>query len=121
LYDCSGDLIDYIAWGADAGADDDEAVTRGLWTEGEYIDTAVLVRNETIGRSKHSNDTDTKNDWENTTSGGADPYGVDTPVVTPGSCNIIPEYGNITFALVNVSILIMFVYFKRRQQRKRRK
>ncbi|UCH89237.1 MAG: DUF2341 domain-containing protein [Thermoplasmata archaeon] len=122
LCDSNGDIIDYIAWGADPGEDDDAAVTRGLWTEGVYIDTTGLAENETIGRDKDSEDNDTAGDWENATSGYADPYGIDTPIVTPGAQNffIIPEFEDITFSLILIAITVVFIVFKRQEVRGKR-
>jgi hypothetical protein len=81
LLDSSGNIIDYVAWGGDAGTDDDLAVTRGEWTDGTYIDTSLLQENETIGRDKDSTDTNSPADWENVTN-EADPYGVNATMAT---------------------------------------
>jgi predicted RNA-binding Zn-ribbon protein involved in translation (DUF1610 family) len=92
LCDNGGYLIDYIAWGGDAGADDDIAVSSGMWTEGEYIDTSLMLENQTLGLDADSTDTDLPLDWENA-SGYADPFGVDRSEIygpSPGERNIDP-------------------------------
>ncbi|UCH87883.1 MAG: hypothetical protein JSV49_06330, partial [Thermoplasmata archaeon] len=117
------DIVDYIAWGADPGEDDDAAVTRGLWTDGVYIDTTGLAENETIGRDKDSEDNDTAGDWENATSGYADPFGIDTPIVTPGAQNffIIPEFGDTTFTMVLIAVFIIFVIYRKKKEERQNK
>jgi hypothetical protein len=112
-------IIDYVAWGADAGSDDDNAVAWGHWTDGDYADTSDFTTNETLGRDKDSTDTDSSSDWENTTTEKADPYGVNATDVTLGSQNIdfvIPEF---EFALIPMMMIpVIFFTVKRHHRRK---
>jgi hypothetical protein len=41
-------FFDYLVWGADAGSDDNSAVWAGQWTDGEYIETSLLIENQQI-------------------------------------------------------------------------
>jgi hypothetical protein len=93
LCDNGGYLMDYIAWGGDASADDDIAASLGMWTDGEYIDTSLLSESQTLGRDAGSTDTDLPLDWENA-SGYADPFGIDRSDIygsSPGERNIDPS------------------------------
>lgn len=92
LVDGNGNIIDYVAWGADPGIDDD-GVPAYQWVDGDYIDTSQLSEGQTLGRDKNSNDTDQPQDWENAT-GYADHFGVDrTPIFgpSPGARNVDPD------------------------------
>jgi hypothetical protein len=111
LLDNSGNIIDYVAWGGDVGADDDSAVAVGEWPNGAFVDTSQLLQNETIGRDRNSNDTNTPSDWQNGTT-RADPYGVNGSISTPGAQNIdtiIPEFNIIAMPIGLVAILILFI------------
>jgi len=111
LLDSSNDIIDYVAWGGDAGTDDDLAVTRGEWTDSTYVDTSQLQENETIGRDKDSNDTNMPSDWENT-SNKADPYGVNATMATQGAQNIdciIPEFNFIMIPILTISLFVLLI------------
>jgi hypothetical protein len=114
LFDSRGGMVDYLAWGGDAGSDDDEAVSWRQWTDGEYMDTSELLENETIGRDKDSTDTDMPSDWENSTTDKADPYGVNATNQTQGARNIdciIPEFD--LLAIPMLMIAVIFLSFKR--------
>ncbi|UCE74580.1 MAG: DUF2341 domain-containing protein [Methanomassiliicoccales archaeon] len=94
LCDNSGRIIDYAAWGDDAGSDDNNAVSWRQWTDGEYIDVSLFFRNQTIGRDANSNDVDMRIDWENAT-GYADPFGIhrsDINGPSPGARNVDTIY-----------------------------
>jgi hypothetical protein len=107
LLDNNDNIIDYVVWGADAGTDDDDAVSAGQWSAGTYVDTSQLAEGETLGRDRDSSDTDTPSDWENV-SNKADPFGIHSPSQTPGAQNI-PEFNIfiipicITFSLILIS------------------
>jgi hypothetical protein len=119
LCDSNGEIIDYIAWGADAGSDDDSATTRGLWTAGSYIDTSTLLENQTIGRDKDSTDNDTVENWENSTTNKADPFGVNATDETPRAQNlsVIPEYGDATFTLIVIAVTAIFIAFRKEKEK----
>jgi hypothetical protein len=119
LLDGQGYIVDYIAWGADQGADDDGAVTSNLWDDGDFINTSQLQDGQTIGRDKNSNDTDQPQDWQNAT-GYADPFGIDRSTQngsTPGLQNRdgIPEFSEIVFPFA--VILILFAVGRRKYRR----
>lgn len=85
-------IVDFVAYGADPGTNDTDAVAAGLWTDGAFVSVAVAA-GETIGRDKNSTDTNTTSDWAGT--GGVDAtqatYGYRnfTNVFTPGPTAII--------------------------------
>jgi hypothetical protein len=113
LNNSRGEIVDYVAWGADAGADDDDAVTASEWTDGTYIDTSKIAENETIGRDMYSTDTNTPADWENATS-EADPYGINATIGTPHAQNvniIIPEFN---FLIVPITIIALIILITNR-------
>jgi hypothetical protein len=90
-------VVEYVAWGANPGADDDNAVSAGQWTNNEFVDTSELLFNETIGRDKDSTDADSTSDWEHPLTNKADPYGVNATSQTPGTQNLDPyeiDYGD---------------------------
>jgi hypothetical protein len=110
LIDQYGNIVDYVAWGADPGLNDDAAVSINQWTDGTSINTSNLAENETLARDKYSTDTDTTTDWENSTTTKADPYGINATASTPGEQNIdtvIPEFGVLAIPI----IIITFIYF----------
>jgi hypothetical protein len=115
-------IWDYVAWGADAGSDDDEASLRNQWTDGEYVDTSLFSENETLGRDLSSNDTDMPADWEDAT-GFADPYGIDRSSEnesSPGAQNVdfvIFEFSDITVPMVFTSII--FAVWRRKSRRRK--
>jgi len=124
LYTTMNNIVDYIAWGADAGTDDDRAALLGFWTNSEFIDTSSLIENETIGRDKDSIDTNATADWENVSTNEADPYGVNATHGTPGAQNIdyiIPEFEILALPMVSITIIITFfkLYFKNKVTSKR--
>jgi len=118
LLDTQGHLVDYIAWGADQGGDDDSAAAVGLWDDGDFINTSMLSAGQTIGRDKNSNDTDQPEDWHNAT-GYADPFGIDRSTLngsTQGYRNWdgIPEFSDI---VVPFSIMfLLFAVWRRRNK-----
>jgi hypothetical protein len=85
-----GYIFDYLAWGADPGLDDAVAVSLGVWTNGNYVDTSELAENETIGRDKLSTDGNSTGDWENPSTNEADPYGIHSTIATPCAINLYP-------------------------------
>jgi hypothetical protein len=94
IYDSNGDIIDYIAWGGDPGVGDDIAVSQGMWTDGEYIESSLLTENQTLGRDADSTDSDSPSDWENAT-GYADSFGINRSEIygsSPGERNIDPSF-----------------------------
>jgi hypothetical protein len=110
----NGIIIDYVAWGCDAGTDDDNAVTWLQWTNGQYVDTSELVENETIGRDQYSTDTDLPADWENSSNSRADPFGIHATNQTVGTCNvdhIIPEFDILAIPMMIIAVAIL--YFNR--------
>ena len=112
LYTTMGNIVDYVAWGADAGTDDDRAALLGFWTNGAYIDTSSLNENETIRRDMDSLDTNAKSDWENASTNEADPYGVNATHGTPGLQNIdyiIPEFTTLALPIALVAVVILLV------------
>ncbi len=119
LMDSNSIIIDYVAWGADPAADDDDAVSWGQWTDGEYVDTSDLLKNQTIGRDKDSNDTNLPANWENG-SGKADPFGIDRSTEngsTPHAQNIdfvIPEFEEIVIPIV---FMVLTLTIWRRKKR----
>jgi hypothetical protein len=58
------------------------------WTNGDYINSSVIIENQTIGLDKNSRDTDSPSDWENPTNGQADPFGIHSSSVTSGARNL---------------------------------
>ncbi|UCE38259.1 MAG: DUF2341 domain-containing protein, partial [Thermoplasmata archaeon] len=119
LYDNNGYIIDYVAWGADVGADDDSAFAWRHWTAGDYIDSSSFFENQTLGRDQNENDTDEPEDWENAT-GFADPFGIDRSNEngsSPNACNvdfIIPEFEEVIIPLTFM-ILIVAVWRRKRK------
>jgi hypothetical protein len=113
LLDNNDEIIDYIAWGANAGTDDDDANASGQWTDGDFVNTTLFNQGQTLGRDKDSTDTDTVSDWENA-SDQADPYGVHSGSQTPGAQNI-PEFETIA---VPVSVIFIgLILIKKRRKR----
>jgi hypothetical protein len=111
-----GMIVDYVAWGGDPGFDDDVAVATRRWTDGTYVNTSNLLENQTIGRDKDSNDTDSPDDWENTATNKADPYGVNASQQTPYAQNIdciivIPEFDMLVVPIMIMAVVLL--YFKR--------
>ena len=62
-------IVDFVAYGADPGANDADAVAAGLWDDGDFV-LETVDANETIGRDKNSTDTNQPADWDDT--GGPD-------------------------------------------------
>jgi hypothetical protein len=116
-------FFDYVAWGGDVGADDDAAFASGDWDDGDYVDTSLLLENQTLGRDKDSNDTHQPEDWENAT-GYADPFGIDRSTVngsSPGAQNIdfiIPEFQEIQIPII--ASIIMFAIWTRKSKMKKK-
>lgn len=69
-------ITDFVAWGDDAGDDDDIASDAGIWTEHTYVDTSMLGEGQTIGRDRWSTDTDKIDDWsvQSPSQGSQNPY-----------------------------------------------
>jgi hypothetical protein len=114
LMNSNGIIWDYVAWGADANSDDNTAASWRQWTDGEYVDTSLLIENQTLGRDLSSNDTDMPSDWENA-SNKADPFGVDRSIEngsSPGAQNIdfiISEFDEIFLPILFMLILVAVV------------
>jgi hypothetical protein len=112
LLDNNNIIIDYVAWGADPGSDDDDAVAAGQWTAGNYVDTTGLSEGASLGRDKDSNDTDLPADWEHPSTSQADPYGVNATVLTQGARNLdIPEFEHLIFPMMFIA-LVYFCFSK---------
>ena len=121
LLDGNNHTIDYVAWGSDAGTDDDDAVAAGVWTDGTFIDTSTMASNATLGRDKYSTDNDGIGDWCNATTSKADPYGVNATMQTPLSQNIdIPEFDEITFFMMNLIVVGLILKLRHRKKRSRK-
>jgi hypothetical protein len=111
-----GFVFDYVAWGADPKSDDDIVSGLGNWTDGNYVDSSLLLENQTLGRDMSSSDTDSVADWENATF-YADPFGIHRSTVngsSPGAQNvdIIFEFSDLTTPFVFT--FIMFAVYRRR-------
>ena len=119
LLDNNDYVVDYVAWGAGAGADDDVAVSAGQWTDGAYVDTTPISEGESLGRDKASTDTDTPADWHNGTTSQADPYGVHSTIVTQGMRNVwvIPEFDEYVVGLMSIAVIMIIIIGKRSKRR----
>jgi hypothetical protein len=109
LINSTDDIIDYVAWGGNPGADATDAVAESEWSPDQYVDTTGLYEGETLGRDKDSTDTDTPSDWENSTTTRADPFGVNATSETPGRQNcdlIIPEFNILAIPIMFITILM---------------
>jgi hypothetical protein len=118
LLDSQGYIVDYIAWGADPGDDDDSAVSSNLWDDGDFINTSVISAGQTMGRDMNSTDSDQPEDWQNAT-GCADPFGIDRSTAngsTPGFQNRdgIPEFSDIGIPVV--LMLMIFAVWRRKNK-----
>jgi hypothetical protein len=112
LLDNNGSIIDYVAWGGDAGIDDTAAATAGEWSDGAYVDTSELAENETIGRDKESTDTNSPADWEHPSSTRADPFGVNATNQTAGAQNldcIIPEFNILAIPILILTLVTLYI------------
>ncbi|MCK5561507.1 MAG: lamin tail domain-containing protein, partial [Thermoplasmata archaeon] len=112
LLDNNGSIIDYVAWGGDAGIDDTAAAAAGEWTDGAYVDTSELLVNETIGRNKESTDTNSPADWEHPSSTRADPFGVNATNQTAGAQNldcIIPEFDILAVPIAILTLITICI------------
>jgi hypothetical protein len=118
LLDGNDNIADYVAWGADAGTDDDPAAIMNQWTNGAYVDTSGFTINQTLARDKYSTDTDSVTDWHNATSSKGDPYGVNATIMhTQGERNIdIPEFDEYVTGLLSVVVIVIIVTGKRRKR-----
>jgi hypothetical protein len=122
LLDPTGNIVDYLAWGADPGADDDMAVSQGHWQSGAFVDTASFAENETLGRNRNSTDTDTSADWENATTSAGAPYGINGTEPSPGRQNIpIPEFSDIAFGLILIAVIVIFTALNKKNKKKKTK
>jgi hypothetical protein len=129
LLNSTGDIIDYVAWGGDPGDDDSSAMATGIWQDGEFVDTTGLLENETIGRDMYSTDTDTPDDWENSSTSRADPFGINSTRETPGATNLypcIPEYEIMAIPIMALIIIVFYInknhiYYNSIQHHKRSK
>jgi hypothetical protein len=104
-------IYDYVAWGSDAGTDDDTAVAYGQWIDGAYVDTSDFIAGETLGRDKYSTDTDTPIDWENESNTRGDPFGVNSTCETPSAKNeypFIPEFDIIAIPILIITVIILY-------------
>ncbi len=59
----SATLIDYMAYGGDAGADDDLAVSCGLWTDGDFASTNGYQEGASLMLTPDGNDNNLGTDW----------------------------------------------------------
>ncbi|UCE75245.1 MAG: DUF2341 domain-containing protein, partial [Methanomassiliicoccales archaeon] len=84
----TGVIIDYVAWGGDPRSGDDDAVSAGYWTAGDYIDTSSISEAESFGLDKDSTDTNSSSDWEGPETDKADPFGIHAGSWTQGSRNL---------------------------------
>jgi hypothetical protein len=109
-------IVDYVAWGADAGPDDDAAVTDGHWVDGLFVQTSGLSIDETLGRDAVATDTNAPSDWENNND-QADPFGVDASLPTPAGQNIdvkIPEFQILLVPVAIITIIFIFSNYRRK-------
>lgn len=84
-------IRDFIAWGKDPEINSSNAISAGIWSLGDYINTSGFNIGDTIGRDKESTDTEHSDDWEIT-------CGIDASHPTPGGQNLdgILNYFNIS-------------------------
>lgn len=64
LYNNEQQIVDFVAWGESAKEDDDVAVEAAIWGEGNYIDTAELQTEESIGLIADGVDNNDLADWK---------------------------------------------------------
>ncbi|UCE37668.1 MAG: DUF2341 domain-containing protein, partial [Thermoplasmata archaeon] len=88
LYNNFDSIVDFVAWGRNPDTDDDDAVSEGFWTDGEYVDTSSLKEGESFGRDRDSTDTNSPLDWEGPETGKADPFGIHAGSITQGAINM---------------------------------
>jgi hypothetical protein len=75
-------IIDFMAYGGDAVSDDDNAVAAGIWTDGEYIDTASSGNSlGLIIDGDDSNDTSDWQEFDNPTYGLSNEYVNQAPII----------------------------------------
>jgi hypothetical protein len=119
LVDENGNVADYVAWGADPGGDDDDAVAVNQWTDGAYVDTSGFTINQTLARDKYSTDTDSVTDWHNATSSKGDPFGVNATIMhTQGDRNIdIPEFDEYVTGLLSIAVVMIIIVGNRRRKK----
>lgn len=56
-------LMDFVAYGADAGSEDDLAVDAEIWTDGDFIDTSGLAAENSLILLGDGDDNDLSSDW----------------------------------------------------------
>jgi hypothetical protein len=56
-------LMDFVAYGADAGTDDDLAVTAGIWTSGAFASTALYTEGSSLVLLPDGDDHNLASDW----------------------------------------------------------
>ncbi len=62
LYNGQDEIMDFIAWGGDAGVDDDSAVLAGIWTVGAYF--ADTLPGSSLGLIVDGEDNNDLSDWQ---------------------------------------------------------
>jgi fimbrial isopeptide formation D2 family protein/uncharacterized repeat protein (TIGR01451 family) len=71
LYDSQNQIIDYIAYGTDAGINTPPPSSLNLWNSTAQTSLAGASGGQSISLTKNGNDTNTSACWERTTSGDA--------------------------------------------------
>jgi hypothetical protein len=108
LLDQDDRVVDYVAWGADPGEDDDDAAAAGQWDDGDFVTSEYFGEGKSIGRDWKSTDTDQPIDWLN--SCGSSP--------TPG-CPNISEFQFIIIPSTLVLLIPIIFNVKRRRKNAR--
>lgn len=91
LYNNLAEIMDFVAWGGDAGLDDDNAVAAGIWVAGEFLEN--INNGNSLGLIVDGEDSNNLDDWQefdNPTYGVSNKYVNKAPEimssnVTPGS------------------------------------
>lgn len=111
LIDCDDRIIDYVAWGADASADDDGAANAGQWDDGDFVALTGYSEGDTLARDYISTDSDQPADWENS-------CGINSSKPSPGYPNI-PEFEVVLIPIIYIFIMLMLT--RKRMRRKFRR
>jgi hypothetical protein len=106
LIDHDGKVIDYVAWGADPGEDDDAAAAAGQWDNGDYVPLYFFIEGNSIGRDWNSTDTDQPADWVN--SAGSSP--------TPGC----PNVSEFQFIIIPATLVLLISIIINKKIRKKK-